>query len=95
MNQENAQIQKPKRHRKVRTGFVTSNKMDKTAVVSIERQAPHRRFHKYIRMTKKVKVHDENNACQIGDWIQIVETRPLSKEKHWRVQKVLRKSVES
>lgn len=87
--------QKTKRHRKVRTGFVTSNKMDKTVVVTIERQALHKRFYKYVRIHKKMKAHDENNECQVGDQVQIVETRPLSKEKRWRVQKVLRKSAEA
>lgn len=78
-------------HRKLRTGCVIGNKMNKTVTVTIERTAQHGRFQKYLRMSKNVKAHDEKNECQVGDWVQIVETRPISKEKHWRVQKILRK----
>ena len=76
-----------RRYRKVRTGIVTSDKMDKTVIVAIERTTTDPRFHKRIRVSKKVAAHDENNECKVGDKVQIIETRPLSKRKHWRVQK--------
>ncbi|HUT54033.1 MAG TPA: 30S ribosomal protein S17 [bacterium] len=79
-------------HRKVRTGVVVSNKMDKTVVVRIDRVKMHPRYKKYIRVWNKVKAHDEKNACGIGDEVQIMETRPLSKDKHWRVLKILKKA---
>ncbi len=95
MSPEKTQNNQSVSHRKTRTGFVTSDKMDKTVVVSIERRILHPRFRKYVRRHKKVKAHDEKNTCTIGDWVQIIETRPLSKDKCWRVQKVLRKSAEA
>lgn len=79
----------------MRVGFVTSDKMNKTVVVAVEQISLHPRFHKYVRTHKKMKAHDETNECRIGDWVQIVETRPLSKDKCWRVEKVLRKAVEA
>lgn len=86
--------QRKRRYRKVRKGVVTSDKMDKTVVVSIERQTIQPRYQKYIRLQKRVKAHDEKNECRIGDRVQIVETRPLSKDKHWRVQKLIERGVE-
>jgi small subunit ribosomal protein S17 len=71
--------------RKVREGVVVSNKMAKTVVVAVETRKVHPLYKKAIRLTKKYKAHDENNACKIGDKVKIVETRPLSKEKRWRV----------
>ena len=71
--------------RKVREGLVVSNKMAKTVVVAVETRKVHPLYKKAIRLTKKYKAHDENNACKIGDKVKIVETRPLSKEKRWRV----------
>ena len=82
-----------RRSRKVRIGVVTSNKMDKTAVVAVERQAMHPVFHKTVRLASKVKAHDEKNVCQVGDRVQLIETRPLSKHKRWRVHKVLTQGV--
>jgi len=77
--------------RKVREGLVVSDKMDKTVVVAVETRKVHPLYKKAIRVTKKYKAHDENNACKIGDIVKISETRPLSKEKHWRVTEVISK----
>ena len=74
---------------KTRVGRVVSDKMDKTVVVAIERLVKHRIYKKYIRKTMTVKAHDEQNACRVGDMVRIRETRPLSKEKRWRVVEVL------
>ena len=70
--------------RKLRTGRVVSDKMDKTVVVMSERLVKHPIYGKYIRKRKKCKVHDEQNQCRIGDVIRFMETRPLSSDKHWR-----------
>jgi small subunit ribosomal protein S17 len=77
--------------RKVREGLVVSDKMDKTVVVAVETKKVHPLYKKQIRFTKRYKAHDENNACKIGDKVQIVETRPLSKEKSWRVTEIISK----
>lgn len=71
--------------RKVRIGQVVSNKMDKTVVVKVETLKRHNLYKKTIRHTAKYKAHDPNNMCQVGDVVRIMETRPLSKEKRWRV----------
>jgi small subunit ribosomal protein S17 len=73
------------------TGFVVSDKMDKTVVVAIEESVRHSLYGKSIRRTKKVKAHDEMNECNIGDRVRIMETRPLSKDKRWRVVKIVEK----
>lgn len=78
--------------RKVRVGRVVSDKMDKTVVVAVERITRHPLYGKTMRKTKKFKAHDEKNACQTGDKVRIIETRPLSKEKNWRVLEILEKS---
>lgn len=70
-------------------GRVVSNKMDKTAVVLIERKVRHKLYGKYMRRSTKLSVHDENNACHIGDTVSIEECRPVSKNKSWRLVKVL------
>ena len=75
--------------RKVRIGRVVSSKGEKTAVVEAERLLQHRVYKKYIRRRRKYYAHDERNQCQVGDRVQIVETRPLSKLKCWRIQKIL------
>jgi len=81
-------------NRKVRTGKVISDKMDKTVVVLVETLRRHPLYKKVIRHTSKFKAHDENNDCKLGDRVKIAETRPLSKEKHWRVVEVItRKEV--
>lgn len=77
--------------RKVRTGTVVSNKMDKTVVVLIETLRQHPLYKKVVCHRAKFKAHDENNTCGIGDTVKIVETRPLSKEKRWRVAEIVRK----
>jgi small subunit ribosomal protein S17 len=71
--------------RKVKEGLVVSDKMDKTVVVAVETRNVHPLYKKAIRVTKKYKAHDESNGCKIGDTVKIIETRPLSKEKRWRV----------
>ena len=75
--------------RKVREGLVVSNKMARTVVVAVETKRVHPLYKKAIRLSKKHKAHDENSACKIGDKVKIVETRPLSKEKRWRVAEIL------
>lgn len=78
--------------RKVRRGYVTSDKMDKTVVVELEDRVKHPLYGKVVRKTTKVKVHDEGNTCQVGDLIRIMETRPLSRTKRWRVVEILEKA---
>lgn len=75
--------------RKTRTGVVISNKMDKTVVVKVENFKKHPIYHKRFKVSKKFKAHDENNTCMIGDKVKIVETRPLSKNKYFRILEVL------
>ena len=75
--------------RKVRVGKVISDKMNKTVVVAVERKVPHALYNKPMVSTKRFKAHDENNECRIGDTVKIVETRPLSKDKCWRVVEIL------
>ena len=83
-----------KTKRKARTGTVISDKMDKTVVVLVESLRRHPLYKKVVRHTSKFKAHDEANACKVGDVVKIVETRPLSKEKRWRVVEVIsRKEV--
>jgi small subunit ribosomal protein S17 len=77
---------------KSRTGFVLSNKMTKTVVVQVERRARHGKYGKFMIEKKKYKVHDEQQACKPGDKVRIVETRPMSKEKRWRVAEILVKA---
>ena len=77
--------------RKVREGLVISDKMDKTVVVTVETRKVHPLYKKAIKVTKKYKAHDENNAYKVGDKVKLVETRPLSKEKRWRVVEILSK----
>ena len=78
--------------RKVRIGRVVSDKMDKTVVVEVTRQFPHRLYKKIIKRSKRFKAHDEENACSVGDVVRIMETRPLSKHKCWRVVTILEKA---
>ncbi len=77
--------------RKTIVGFVTSDKMDKTVVVTVEEFVRHSLYGKAVKRTKKVKAHDEANECQIGDKVRIMETRPLSKDKRWRVVNIVEK----
>ena len=78
-------------NKKTMTGVVVSNKMDKTVVVKVERRFSHPVFKKVVKTTKKYKVHDEKNECLEGDFIRIQETRPLSKEKRWRLVGIISK----
>jgi small subunit ribosomal protein S17 len=78
---------------KVRQGVVVSSKMDKTVVVAIVRRMKHAAYGKYVKITKKYFAHDESNQCQEGDVVDIVECRPLSKNKRWRVKQVVNKAV--
>ena len=78
--------------RKARQGVVVSDKMDKTVVVAIEDMVKHPLYGRIVKHTKKFKAHDENNEANIGDTVMIMETRPLSKDKHFRVVKILRKA---
>lgn len=77
--------------RKTRIGVVVSDKMNKTAVVAVERLVKHPTYKKYIKRTSKFKAHDEKNECKVGDKVKIIETRPLSKTKRWRVVEILEK----
>jgi small subunit ribosomal protein S17 len=77
--------------RKVRQGYVVSDKMDKTVVVAIQESVRHSLYGKSVKRTKKFKAHDEANECNVGDLVRIMETRPLSKDKRWRVFKIVEK----
>ncbi len=79
--------------RKERSGLVVSDRMQKTVVVSVERTVMHPRYKKYLKRRTKVKAHDETNQCHVGDRVLIVETRPLSRDKRWRVSKVLERAL--
>ncbi|HIU99793.1 MAG TPA: 30S ribosomal protein S17 [Candidatus Stercoripulliclostridium merdipullorum] len=78
--------------RKTRVGVVVSDKMDKTIVVAVEQKIKHPLYKKYILRTKKLKAHDENNECGIGDKVEVMETRPLSKDKNWRLVSIIEKA---
>lgn len=78
--------------RKTRVGIVVSNKMDKTITVAIERRVPHPIYRKYFKKTTKLMVHDEKSECTIGDKVKIMETRPLSKSKRWRLVEIVEKA---
>ncbi|MBZ2175243.1 30S ribosomal protein S17 [Schnuerera sp. xch1] len=79
-------------NRKVRTGEVVSDKMDKTIVVAVETFVTHPLYKKQIKKTTKFKAHDENNECKVGDVVKIMETRPLSKDKCWRLVNIIEKA---
>ncbi|MDE5791970.1 MAG: 30S ribosomal protein S17 [Oscillospiraceae bacterium] len=78
--------------RKTRTGLVVSDKMDKTVVVAIVDNVKHPLYKKIIKRTVRLKAHDENNECRIGDRVSVMETRPLSKDKRWRVVNIIEKA---
>ena len=82
-----------RRLRKTRVGVVISDKMQKTIVVKVERIVKHKLYKKFVSRISKFKVHDEKNECKIGDKVKIMETRPLSKEKHWRLVEILQNHV--
>ena len=77
--------------RKTRTGKVISNKMDKTIVVAVENHVKHPLYNKIVKKTYKLKAHDEQNECNIGDTVKVMETRPLSKDKRWRLVEIVEK----
>ena len=78
--------------RKTRVGKVVSNKMDKTIVVAVENHVKHPLYGKIVKKTYKIKAHDENNECGIGDTVKVMETRPLSKDKRWRLVNIIEKA---
>ena len=78
--------------RKTRTGIVVSDKMDKTIVVAIEDNVRHPLYKKIVKRTMKLKAHDENNECRVGDRVEVMETRPLAKDKHWRLVQIIEKA---
>jgi len=84
---------KKRGQRKIRTGVVVSDKMDKTVVVEVARTVMHPVYKKYVRRRKRFMAHDEENRCRIGDKVMIVETRPLSRNKNWRVRKVIKEAA--
>ena len=84
--------QTPRGTRKTRTGLVVSDKMQKTVVVAIERRVPHPVYGKMVTRTKRVKAHDEENSAKTGDTVRIAETRPLSKDKRWRVVEIVERA---
>jgi len=98
MAENTTQEQKPttkgRSQPKSRVGVVVSNKMTKTVVVQVERRMRHGKYGKFLTERKKYKAHDENQACKMGDTVRILETRPLSKEKRWRVAEVIESNAE-
>jgi small subunit ribosomal protein S17 len=78
--------------RKERVGLVTSSSMNKTITVAVERIVHHRLYKKGVKQTKKFKAHDEKNECNVGDWVRISETRPLSKTKRWRLVEIIKRA---
>ena len=78
--------------RKTRVGIVVSDKMDKTIVVKLSTRVKHPLYSKYINKTTKIKAHDENNECGVGDTVKVMETRPLSREKRWRLVEIIEKA---
>lgn len=86
-------MEAPKRNmRKQRVGVVTSNKMDKSVTISVERRLKHPIYGKFVKKTNKFVAHDENNDCNIGDTIRVMETRPLSKRKRWRLVEIIERA---
>lgn len=82
-----------KRRKAMKTGVVTSDKMDKSVVVRVDRTVKHKVYKRYIRRSTKFMAHDETNQCRIGDTVEIIESRPLSTRKRWRVCRVVRKAT--
>ena len=78
--------------RKTRTGKVVSDKMDKTIVVAVEDHVKHPLYNKIVKRTYKLKAHDENNECKVGDTVKVMETRPLPKDKRWRLVEIMEKA---
>mgnify|MGYP001078324159 CR=1 FL=1 len=84
---------KKRQNKRQMTGMVFSNRMDKTVTVMVERLVKHKLYHKYIKRRSKFAAHDESNSCQVGDKVVITESRPLSRNKRWRVNKILEKAI--
>ena len=91
-DEKTQQTQETRSYRKIREGLVVSDKMDKTVVVAVEDRVKHALYGKIIRRTTKYKAHDESNACGVGDRVRLMETRPLSATKRWRVVEILEKA---
>jgi small subunit ribosomal protein S17 len=89
-----AQVEKTP-HKKTLVGVVVSDKMQKTIVVKVDRQVRHTLYKKYVAKTRKFKAHDEKNTAKIGDLVTIVESRPLSRDKRWALQKIVRKAIQT
>jgi len=89
------ETEKAVRRRASRVGVVTKDKMDKSVVVRVDRTIKHDLYKRYIRRTSRFMAHDENNACRVGDTVEIVESRPLSLRKRWRVRRIVRSAVGS
>ena len=92
MTNEQGKLATDRNARKSRTGLVVSDKMDKTVVVAIERRVPHPIYGKMMTRTKRLKAHDEENSAKVGDTVRIVETRPLSKDKRWRLVEIIERA---
>ena len=92
MSEQTSENKVERNARKVREGLVVSDKMDKTVVVSVEDRVKHALYGKVLRRTSKLKAHDENNDCGIGDRVLLMETRPLSATKRWRVVEILERA---
>jgi small subunit ribosomal protein S17 len=85
-------MEEKRNNRKVREGLVTSNKMEKSIVISVERKLKHPKYGKFLKRTTKLMAHDEKNECNIGDKVKIMETRPLSKNKCWRLVEIIERA---
>jgi len=85
-------MEENRNNRKVREGLVTSNKMEKSIVVSVERKLKHPKYGKFLKRTTKLMAHDEKNECNIGDKVKVMETRPLSKNKCWRLVEIIERA---
>ena len=86
-------VEKGRGKRKIQNGVVIGDKMDKTVVVEVRTMVLHQRYKKYLRRRRRYKAHDEQNNCRLGDRVEIIETRPISKTKRWRVRKILSRAV--
>lgn len=85
-------MEETRKNRKVREGLVTSNKMDKSILVAVERKLKHPKYGKFLKRTTKLMAHDEKNECNIGDKVKVMETRPLSKSKCWRLVEIIERA---
>ena len=92
-DEQTTQKAEPTRFKRKLSGRVTSDKMDKTVVVEVVRYAPHAVYKKYVRSRARFKAHDENNECKVGDQVEIIEHRPLSREKRWKVVRIVKRAV--